>query len=35
MKTTMGDYVQDIGLLYLVIPIITIGYGFLLRGKQP
>lgn len=29
MKMSLGDYIADIGLTYLIMPIITIGYGYL------
>ena len=33
MKMTFGDYMMDIGLTYLIIPIITTGYGYFGRLK--
>ena len=33
MKMDIWDYVKDIGLTYLIIPIVTIGDGYLLRRK--
>lgn len=34
MKMTFVAYVEDIGLAYLVIPIITIGVGYLLKSRE-
>ncbi len=34
MKMSFGDYMMDIGLVYLTIPVITMGFGWLL-GKVP
>ncbi len=33
MKMTFGNYVIDIGLTYLIYPIITVGFGYLLENK--
>ncbi|MEK7278063.1 MAG: hypothetical protein AAB342_03980 [Chloroflexota bacterium] len=33
MKMTFGNYVIDIGLTYLIYPIITVGFGYLLVNK--
>jgi len=30
MKMALADYLKDIGLTYLIIPIITLGFGYLL-----
>ena len=34
MKMSLADYMMDIGLVYLMIPTITVGFGWLL-GKVP
>ncbi|MEK6615489.1 MAG: hypothetical protein AABZ32_05175 [Bacteroidota bacterium] len=34
MKMSFLDYVMDIGLTYLIMPIITIGFGYLLKKRQ-
>ena len=34
MKTPFLDYVSDIGVTYLIIPIVTIGIGWLLKMKK-
>lgn len=34
MKMTMVDYFKDIGLTYLIIPIVTIGAGFLVTSRR-
>ncbi len=34
MKTTFANYMIDIGLTYLIYPIITVGFGYLLENKQ-
>lgn len=34
MKLTMVDYFKDIGLTYLIIPIVTIGAGFLVTSRR-
>jgi hypothetical protein len=34
MKMAFIDYIKDIGLTYLIIPIITIGFGYLLDRCQ-
>ncbi len=34
MRMTLSDYLQDIGLTYFIIPIITIGFGWLLEAKS-
>ncbi|MBM4174826.1 MAG: hypothetical protein FJ213_01430 [Ignavibacteria bacterium] len=31
MKMTFGEYLSDIGITYLLMPVITIGFGFLLQ----
>jgi hypothetical protein len=31
MKMPLADYLKDIGLTYLIIPIITVGFGYLLE----
>jgi len=33
MKMTLADYMADIGLTYLIIPIVTTGFGHLLATK--
>ena len=33
MKMSFADYARDIGLTYLIIPTITIGFGFLLEKR--
>jgi hypothetical protein len=33
MQMSMGDYMMDIGLTYLIIPIITIGFGLILEKR--
>lgn len=35
MARPLGDYLKDIGMAYLVIPVITIGCGFLLDRQPP
>ncbi len=34
MKMTFGEYVSDIGVTYLLIPVITIGFGYFLSKKE-
>ena len=34
MKMTFPDYMMDIGLTYLIYPVVTIGFGFMLEKKQ-
>ncbi|HSD57630.1 MAG TPA: hypothetical protein VLB04_05570 [Methanotrichaceae archaeon] len=34
MKMPLADYLKDIGLTYLIIPIITIGFGYLLERYE-
>ena len=34
MKMPLADYLKDIGLAYLIIPIITIGFGYLLERYE-
>ena len=34
MKMSFADYVEDIGLTYLIIPAITIGFGYLIEKKR-
>ncbi len=33
MQMSFADYIMDIGVTYLIIPVITIGFGFLLERK--
>lgn len=33
MQMSFADYMMDIGITYLIIPVITIGFGFLLEQK--
>jgi fumarate reductase subunit C len=33
MKMSFADYMMDIGLTYLIIPAVTIGFGYLLQRK--
>jgi hypothetical protein len=33
MKTTPAEYISDIGVTYLMIPVITTGFGFLARKR--
>ena len=33
MKMTLTNYIMDIGLTYLMIPIITLGFGYLLEKR--
>ena len=33
MKMSFSDYMMDIGLTYLIIPVVTIGFGCLLQRK--
>ena len=33
MKMSFAEYMMDIGVTYLIIPVITIGFGFLLQQK--
>ena len=33
MKMSFSDYIMDIGLTYLIIPTITIGFGYLTKTK--
>jgi hypothetical protein len=33
MKMTFAEYMMDIGLTYLVIPTVTIGFGFVNKGR--
>ena len=35
MKMTLVDYVKDIGFTYLIIPTVTVGFGFLLEKRFP
>jgi hypothetical protein len=35
MHMSFVDYMMDIGLTYLIIPAVTLGFGFLLQQKQP
>ena len=34
MKMTFADYMMDIGLTYLMIPIITVGFGLFIEKKK-
>lgn len=34
MKMTIGEYVADIGLTYLIIPAVTVGIGAALAGRE-
>ena len=34
MKMSFSDYIADIGLTYLIYPIVTTGFGFLLRQRR-
>ncbi len=34
MKMPLADYLKDIGLTYLIIPMITIGFGYLLERYE-
>ena len=34
MKMPAGEYIMDIGLTYLMIPVICIGFGYLLQKKR-
>ena len=34
IKMSVPDYIKEIGITYLVYPIITIGYGYLLTNKK-
>ena len=33
MKMPFADYIKDIGLTYLIIPMVTLGFGYLLQQK--
>jgi hypothetical protein len=33
MKMSFSDYMMDIGLTYLIIPVVTIGFGYILQRK--
>ena len=33
MKMPLADYFKDIGLTYLIIPLVSVGFGFLLENK--
>jgi len=33
MKMSFADYMMDIGLTYLIIPVICIGFGYLLKKQ--
>ncbi|MCJ7530454.1 MAG: hypothetical protein MUO64_05415 [Anaerolineales bacterium] len=33
MKMPFADYIKDIGLTYLIIPTVTLGFGYLLQQK--
>ena len=34
MAMPLADYVKDIGLTYLIIPVVTVGLGYLLETKN-
>ncbi len=34
MKKPFGDYIMDIGVVYLLIPVITVGFGLLLEKRS-
>jgi len=34
MKMSFSDYMKDIGLTYLIIPIVTVGFGYLLEQHK-
>ena len=34
MQMSFADYMMDIGVTYLIIPIVTLGFGFLLQRKM-
>jgi hypothetical protein len=34
MKMTFGQYMADIGLTYVIIPTVTVGYGYLMSIKE-
>lgn len=34
MKMSISDYMKDIGLTYLIIPIVTVGFGYLLEQRK-
>ena len=34
MMMSVPDYMMDIGLTYLILPIITIGFGYLVQNRQ-
>lgn len=34
MKMSLVDYVMDIGLTYLIIPAVTVGFGYVMRGNN-
>ncbi len=33
MQMSLNNYMMDIGITYLLIPVITVGFGFLLNSK--
>lgn len=33
MKMTFGEYISDIGVTYLLMPVITVGFGYFLQKK--
>lgn len=35
MKMALLDYLKDIGFTYLIIPAVTLGFGYLLEKKHP
>ena len=34
MQMALADYVKDIGLTYLIIPTVTVGFGYMITGKR-
>lgn len=34
MKMSFPDYMMDIGLVYLIIPVVTLGFGYLLEQRS-
>ena len=34
MKTSFADYMMDIGITYVMIPVITVGFGWVLRKRK-
>lgn len=35
MKMSFADYMMDIGLTYLIIPAVTLGFGYSLQQHRP